>query len=48
MAIRPVLLIGDPRLRLQAQPVASAAIGGAELASLIVDLRDTMAARLRS
>lgn len=43
MAVRPVLLIGDPRLRLVANPVdnpTSAMVG-----DLIADLRDTMAAR---
>jgi peptide deformylase len=45
MAIRPVLRLGDPRLRQRAEPVPEAWFGGAELAALIVDLRDTMAAR---
>lgn len=43
MAVRPVLRIGDPRLRQVAQPVET--YGTAELRALIEDLRDTMAAR---
>ena len=42
MAIRPVLRIGDPRLRQVAQPVE--ALGTAQLLALVDDLRDTMAA----
>lgn len=43
MAVRPVLLIGDPRLRLVASPVEDPTSG--VIADLIADLRDTMAAR---
>jgi peptide deformylase len=43
MAVRPVLRIGDPRLRQVARPVE--VFGTAELRALIEDLRDTMAAR---
>lgn len=42
MAIRPILLEGDPRLRRVAEPVRT--IPSADLDALIVDLRDTMAA----
>jgi peptide deformylase len=45
MAIRPVLRLGDPQLRQRAEPVPEAWFGGADLAHLITDLRDTMAAR---
>ncbi len=45
MAIRPVLRLGDPRLRQVAAAVPPEACGGAGLAALINDLRDTMAAR---
>lgn len=43
MAVRPVLRIGDPRLRQVAHPVE--AWGTTELQALIEDLRDTMTAR---
>jgi peptide deformylase len=43
MAIRPVLRLGDPRLRQVAEPVRTLASG--EMAALIRDLRDTMQAR---
>ncbi|MGL6133625.1 MAG: peptide deformylase [Prochlorococcaceae cyanobacterium] len=43
MAVRPVLRIGDPRLRQVARPVE--VFGTAKLRALIEDLRDTMAAR---
>jgi len=43
MAVRPVLRIGDPRLRQVARPIET--YGTAELRALIEDLRDTMAAR---
>ena len=45
MAIRPVLRLGDPRLRQRAEPVPEAWFGAPELAALITDLRDTMTAR---
>jgi peptide deformylase len=42
MAIRPILRMGDPRLLQAAQPVAQ--VPSPELAALVQDLRDTMAA----
>lgn len=42
MAIRPVLRMGDPRLLEQARPIAN--FGTPELAELLADMRDTMAA----
>jgi peptide deformylase len=45
MAIRPVLRLGDPRLRQVAVALPLQAIGSPELAALLDDLRDTMAAR---
>lgn len=45
MAVRPVLRLGDPRLRARAAEVPEAWFGGAELRALVHDLRDTMAAR---
>jgi peptide deformylase len=45
MAVRPVLQLGDPRLRQPSAAVASEDLGTAQLAALIDDLRDTMAAR---
>ena len=45
MAVRPVLQLGDPRLRQPSAAVASEVLGTAQLAALIDDLRDTMAAR---
>jgi peptide deformylase len=42
MAVHPVLTIGDPRLRRVSAPVER--FDGPELASLLQDLRDTMAA----
>ena len=45
MAVRPVLQLGDPRLRQTSAAVASEVLGTAQLAALIDDLRDTMAAR---
>ncbi len=45
MAVRPVLQLGDPRLRQPSAAVASEVLGTAQLAALINDLRDTMAAR---
>jgi len=45
MAVRPVLQLGDPRLRQPSAAVASDLLGTAQLAALIDDLRDTMAAR---
>lgn len=44
MAVRPVLRLGDPRLRQKASPVPEEGFGSAPLLSLITDLRDTMAA----
>jgi peptide deformylase len=43
MAIRPVLRLGDPRLRRRAREVE--AFGTPELQALVNDLRDTMRAR---
>lgn len=45
MVVRPVLQLGDPRLRQPSAAVAPDALGTAQLAALIDDLRDTMAAR---
>lgn len=45
MAVRPVLQLGDPRLRQPSAAVAPELLGTAQLAALIGDLRDTMAAR---
>jgi peptide deformylase len=45
MAVRPILQLGDPRLRQPSAAVASEVLGTAQLAALIDDLRDTMAAR---
>jgi peptide deformylase len=45
MVVRPVLQLGDPRLRQPSAAVAPDAFGTAQLAALIDDLRDTMAAR---
>jgi peptide deformylase len=45
MAVRPVLQLGDPRLRQPSAAVASEDLGTAQLVALIDDLRDTMAAR---
>ena len=45
MAVCPVLRLGDPRLRLLSSPVPEEWFGGDMLASLLTDLRDTMAAR---
>lgn len=42
MAVRPILRMGDPRLLQTAQPVAQ--VPSHELAALVQDLRDTMAA----
>jgi peptide deformylase len=42
MAVRPILRMGDPRLLQTAQPVAQ--VPSPELAALVQDLRDTMAA----
>jgi len=44
MPVRPVLEIGDPRLRQISAPLPSELCGSAALADLIEDLRDTMAA----
>jgi peptide deformylase len=45
MVVSPVLQLGDPRLRQPSAAVASEVLGTAQLAALIDDLRDTMAAR---
>ncbi|MBE9172710.1 peptide deformylase [Cyanobium sp. LEGE 06143] len=45
MAIRPVLRLGDPRLRQQAAAVPPGAFSSPEMEALVTDLRDTMAAR---
>jgi peptide deformylase len=45
MAIRPVLQLGDPRLRQPSAAVEQELLGTARLACLIEDLRETMAAR---
>ena len=45
MVVRPVLQLGDPRLRNPSAAVAAEVLGTAQLAALIDDLRDTMAAR---
>jgi peptide deformylase len=45
MAVRPVLRLGDPRLRQSAAPWPEHLFASARLAALITDLRDTMAAR---
>jgi peptide deformylase len=45
MVVRAVLRLGDPRLRHIAEPVPETGFGTGELADLITDLRDTMAAR---
>ena len=45
MAVRDVLLNGDPRLRLASRPVPPSQFGGQALLALVHDLRDTMAAR---
>ncbi|MFO7630273.1 MAG: peptide deformylase, partial [Prochlorococcaceae cyanobacterium] len=45
MTVRPVLRLGDPRLRERSGAIGEALFGSAELAALIADLRDTMAAR---
>ncbi len=42
MAIRPVLRMGDPRLLEQARPIVD--FGTPQLAELLADMRDTMAA----
>lgn len=44
MAVRPVLRLGDPRLRAIASPVPQDRFGSRELLVLITDLRETMAA----
>ena len=44
MAVRPVLQLGDPRLRQPSAAVAPEVLGTAQLTALIDDLRDTMAA----
>lgn len=43
MAVRPVLRLGDPRLRLRSSPVPEDGFGSESLATLLTDLRDTMA-----
>jgi len=45
MAVRDVLINGDPRLRQPSQAVPPSQFGGEALLTLVQDLRDTMAAR---
>ena len=45
MGVRPVLRLGDPRLRRVSAEVPEELFGSASLESLIADLRDTMAER---
>ena len=45
MAVREVLLSGDPRLRQPSRAVPPSQFGGEVLLALVQDLRDTMAAR---
>jgi peptide deformylase len=45
MAVRDVLLSGDPRLRQPSRAVPPSQFGGEVLLALVQDLRDTMAAR---
>ncbi|MFM7641265.1 MAG: peptide deformylase [Cyanobium sp.] len=45
MAVRPVLRLGDPRLRQVASPVPLDGFSDPQLSSLITDLRETMAAQ---
>jgi peptide deformylase len=45
MAVRDVLLSGDPRLRQPSRAVPPSQCGGEALLALVQDLRDTMAAR---
>jgi peptide deformylase len=45
MSVRPVLRLGDPRLRQRSLELPEALFGGPELQALIEDLHDTMAAR---
>jgi peptide deformylase len=45
MAVRDVLLSGDPRLRLPSRPVPPSQFGGQALLALVHDLHDTMSAR---
>jgi peptide deformylase len=45
MAVRDVLLSGDPRLRQPSRAVPQSQFGGEVLLALVQDLRDTMAAR---
>ena len=40
MAVRPILELGDPLLRLAAEPVQD--VGGAEVRALVADLLDTL------
>lgn len=44
MVVRPVLRLGDPRLRQRSSPVPEDGFGSEPLAALLTDLRDTMAA----
>ncbi len=44
MAVRPVLRLGDPRLRLRSAELEAADFGSTRLMALVDDLRDTMAA----
>jgi peptide deformylase len=45
MAVRDVLISGDPRLRQPSRTVPPSQFGGEALWALVQDLRDTMAAR---
>jgi peptide deformylase len=45
MAVRDVLISGDPRLRQPSRAVAPSSLGSEALWALVQDLRDTMAAR---
>jgi peptide deformylase len=44
MVVRPVLRLGDPRLRLRSAELETADFGSARLMALVDDLRDTMSA----
>ena len=44
MVVRPVLRLGDPRLRLRSAELEAADFGSARLMALVDDLRDTMSA----
>ncbi|HSL93288.1 MAG TPA: peptide deformylase [Bacillota bacterium] len=42
MAIRDIVQLGDPRLRMVSRPIDSGEFGGAELNGLLADLLDTL------